>query len=86
MFAWIKFLKDDIHTHFAMLISTVLLRFTTHLPNLLMQAWQNIFHYNFFEPMPYFYLVSEVIRKPGGFMKTNRKFSENGKANTAKFN
>ena len=37
MFAWIKFLKDDIHTHFAMLISTVLL-----------------FHYNFFEPMPYF--------------------------------
>ena len=69
MFAWIKFLKDDIHTHFAMLISTVLL-----------------FHYNFFEPMPYFHLVSEVIRKPGGFMKTNRKFSENGKANTAKFN
>ena len=49
---WMKtFLRDDIHTHFAILNSTMLLRF--HLTHSVFygKAWQTTVPYTYFEPM-----------------------------------
>ena len=76
VFRCITFLRDDIHTHFAMLNSTLLLRFLPHSLSILRASMADCSSLHlFWANVPY--LTPEIIIKSGSFIKRNGTFGWN---------